>query len=242
IPTPQLADYSPQDAQRAVAWYPLVGSVIGAFVGAVLFAVGAAAPLTAAPFVSAVCGLVAWVCITGALHLDGLGDVADGFGAAHRDPARFLQVAREPHAGAFAVVAIVLALLAKFALLVGVWLALTTSAQGFVVVVAALALVAGWARFGPLVWRLMVPALGDGRGAAFHEGDVPWRAIMLNGAVLTIASFLLVPGLLIGLVLIPLIAIYWKASLGGMSGDCHGASIEVMEVALLLVLVLGGAW
>ncbi|MEL7543732.1 MAG: adenosylcobinamide-GDP ribazoletransferase [Pseudomonadota bacterium] len=241
LPTPQLADFSPDDAKRAVPWYPVVGAIVGSCVGCSIFALGAAAPLTAAPFISATVGLIVWVWLTGALHLDGLGDVADGLGAAHRDPTRFLQVAREPHAGSFAMIAIGLVLIAKFALLIGLWLTVTTSAQGGMILVGTLALVAAWARFGPLVWRVLVPPLGDGRGAAFHrETRQPWRAIAVNGSLLSLLSLWLAPWLLVALVLLPLIALYWRHRLGGMSGDCHGASIEVTEVALLCAVVTGG--
>src|SRR3546814_8307920 len=61
--------------------------------------------------------LVRPVAVTGALHLDGLGDIADGSGAAHKDRERLLAVLGDPHAGSFAVVAIALQLIAKLVLL-----------------------------------------------------------------------------------------------------------------------------
>src|SRR3546814_16484975 len=61
--------------------------------------------------------LIRWVAVTGALHLDGRGDIADGSGAAHKDRERLLAVLGDPHAGSFAVVAIALQLIAKLVLL-----------------------------------------------------------------------------------------------------------------------------
>ena len=46
------------------------------------------------------------------------------------------------------------------------------------------------------------------------------------------------PPLLVALALVPLIGAYWRRRLGGISGDCLGASIEAMETLLLLALVL----
>ena len=40
--------------------------------------------------------------------------------------------------------------------------------------------------------------------------------------------------------LVPLVAAYWRRRLGGISGDCLGASVEVSESLLLLALVLLG--
>jgi adenosylcobinamide-GDP ribazoletransferase len=34
------------------------------------------------------------------------------------------------------------------------------------------------------------------------------------------------------------IGVYWKLRLGGMTGDCLGASIEATETALLFVLAV----
>jgi cobalamin synthase len=60
--------------------------------------------------------VVVWVGITGALHLDGLGDMADA-GAAHKDPARITAVLADLHIGSFGVVAIALQLIAKLVLI-----------------------------------------------------------------------------------------------------------------------------
>ncbi|SBV38004.1 Cobalamin synthase (fragment) [uncultured Stenotrophomonas sp.] len=46
--------------------------------------------------------------------------------------------------------------------------------------------------------------------------------------------------LLLALLLVPLVAFYWRHRLGGISGDCLGASVEVTESLLLLALVLVG--
>src|SRR3546814_8709594 len=59
----------------------------------------------------------ACVGITGALHLDGLSDLADARGAAHGDRDKLLTVLADPHVGSFGVTVIVLQLLAKAVLL-----------------------------------------------------------------------------------------------------------------------------
>ena len=102
IPTPHLADYSSSDTQASAAWYPVVGLIIGCLVAIVAWT-GA----HGSPWISALVTVAVWIWITGALHLDGLADVADGFGAAHRDPTRFLEVVREPHVGSFGAVALI---------------------------------------------------------------------------------------------------------------------------------------
>ena len=87
LPAPALSEFDPKDLSRSAVWFPVVGLIVGGFVAFGVWAGG-----HVSPWVGALIGLIAWIGITGALHLDGLGDVADGLGASHRDPARFLGV------------------------------------------------------------------------------------------------------------------------------------------------------
>ena len=109
--------------------------------------------------------LVAWVGITGALHIDGLADLADAVGAGHRDPARLRAVLADPHVGSFGVVAIMLLLIAKLLLLHRL---LENDA------ILPLLLIPFAARIGPLAWARWVPPLHEGLGRAFCRCG--WRA------------------------------------------------------------------
>ena len=222
LPVPPVRDRSPDDLARSAVWFPVAGALIGGFVALALW--GGA---WVGPAFGALCALVVWALITGALHLDGLGDVADGLGAAHRSRERFLEAVRDPHAGSFAVVAIVLQLLAKLVLL----------AELPGAPIGALILVPAWARWAPLVLGPALPALGDGLGARFARG-IGWRPAAFWALVLSAASLWLAPSLMGALVIVPALALFWKRRLGGITGDCHGASIEVTETLLLAVLVV----
>ena len=92
--------------------YPLAGLVIGALcgIGAALFD-GVGEGLRAAIV------LTLWVALTGGLHLDGLADWADAWAGGRGDRAKSLALLEDPHAGAMAIVALVLVLLVKFAAL-----------------------------------------------------------------------------------------------------------------------------
>lgn len=223
LPTPRLDSSEQGDIALASDWLPAVGALVGALVAAVVW--GGA---HWGPWIGALAGLAAWVLITGALHLDGLGDVADGLGAAHGSPGRFLEVLRDPHIGGFGVIAIGLQLIAKLVLLS----AIAAKGEAW-----ALVLVCAWARWGTLAIGRAVPPLSDGLGQRFAAG-IDWRAIALNGLVLAGASAVLWPALLGALAITPLLAFYWRWRVGGITGDCQGASIEVTETLLLVLLVL----
>lgn len=223
IPMPELAERDRADLSRSSVFFPAVGAVIGLCVTA-----GMLIGDMINPVVAGLGGLLVWVAITGGLHLDGLGDVADAFGAAHHHPERFREVLYDPHAGSFAVIAIVLQIATKLVLLASVAMAAN---------VWALVLVPAWARWGALVWARVLRPLWPGTGESFAS-QIGWRSIAVWEVALVIASAWLAPMLLAAIVIVPLVVVFWRWRLGGMTGDCLGASIEVTESLLLAALLV----
>lgn len=221
LPTPPVRDFQSADLARAAVWFPLVGLLVGVIVAAALWG-GARVD----PWLGALLALLAWVWVTGALHLDGLCDLADALGAAHRDPERLLRVLADPHVGAFGVVALVLQLLAKLVLLM-----LLARLELF----WAVMLIPAWARLGPLVWARL-PSIKQGLGERFAWSCPRWAIALW--ALMLLPAGVLYPALLAAPVLILLWRGYLLKRLGGMTGDALGAGVEVLESGLLLALVL----
>ncbi|HVW69700.1 MAG TPA: adenosylcobinamide-GDP ribazoletransferase [Steroidobacteraceae bacterium] len=222
LPVPGVEDFSPADLARSATWFPVVGLVVGGILALLVHALDhRSAPL------AGIVGVLAWVWLTGALHLDGLADLADALGASHRDRQRFLAVLEDPHAGTFGIVAVVLVLMLKAASL-----ALLASADLW-----GVPLILAWARLGTLVWSLWLKPLKAGHGERFawqlsRGWVVFWTVLLLIG------SAALAPVLCAA----PLVIVAWggwlQARLGGMTGDCLGAGVEVTETALVLLLAL----
>ncbi|MCW5580544.1 MAG: adenosylcobinamide-GDP ribazoletransferase [Luteimonas sp.] len=222
LPTPQVRDFRDGDLTRSAVFHPLVGVAIGLLLALPLWG------FDHRPWLAAVLALLLWTWVTGALHLDGLADVADALGAAHRDPQRFLAVLKDPHVGVFGVVVLVMQLLLKLVLLAELagsrwWLGIV--------------LVPAWARWGTLWWSRRLPPLQQAGMAERFAWQLDMRSVWA-WAVLLAAASLFAPPLLAALALVPLLGAYWRRRLGGISGDCLGASIEAMETMLLLALVL----
>lgn len=212
------------DFDRVMPWLPATGLIVGLPVTVMAWAV---APHDA--WVAALLGLLAWIAITGALHLDGLADVADGLGAAHGDPARLSKVMADPHVGSFGVVAIAAQLATKLVLLHAV-----VEAQDWL----ALLLVPLAARIGPVAWTLSLPSLHGGLGSRLRAGT--HRVHLLAWLSLLAASSIVVAPLL---AMVPALAgwhLFVARRLGGISGDSHGAGIELTESWLLLSIVVAG--
>ncbi len=224
LPMPKVVNFQPSDMAKAVVWFPLAGVVVGALV-AVAWSLGNLIhPLLAGLF-----GLLLWVWVTGALHLDGLSDLTDALGAAHSNEERFFTVLSDPAVGSFGVVVLVLQLLMKWVLLT--LLAYADMSAWWLVFVAA------WARMGAAWWSLSLPSIKPGLGETFAwQGKV--SQLGWGVGVLTLASLILSPLLLSALVPVLLWRIWLQWRLGGQTGDALGAGIELSESMTLLLLVI----
>lgn len=221
IPTPQVKDFQPERLAATVRWFPLVGLLLGGCLLAVVWPAS-----LADPWLAGWLGILGWVLLTGGLHLDGLADLADALGAAHRDPSRMLAVMKDPHLGSFGVLTLILAVGGKAVLL------MLLARQGHW---WGLVLVPAWSRLGVLYWQTL-PPLAPGLAEAFswqrpRLARAVWLVLLLLASAATAPALLLMP-LVIGLYR------YWlQRAVGGMSGDCLGAGVEVSELAALILLL-----
>ena len=221
LPTPRVA-VSGEEFAASMRWFPAVGLIVGALVAGAGW-IGS----TIDPWTGALFALLIWVAVTGALHLDGLGDIADARGAAHKDRARLLAVLADPHAGSFAVVTIALQLIAKLVLLRAL-----IDGESFI----AIALIPFAARIGPLVWSRALPDLHAGLGSRFRNvvrsiDFAIWGALLLAAAWIS-------PSLLTAPVIFAVWGWWLLRKIGGISGDGHGAGIEIGESLLLAAALL----
>ncbi|WP_428968707.1 adenosylcobinamide-GDP ribazoletransferase [Sphingomonas sp. Xoc002] len=221
LPMPRV-EADEADFARAIRLYPVAGLVIGIIVAGAGW-LGARID----PWTGALAALIAWVWTTGALHLDGLADLSDGLGAAHGDRSRLLAVMADPHIGSFGVVALAMQLLAKLVLLH----ALPREAWPIV------ALIPAAARVGPLVWaRLLAPLRPGGLGAMVARAVRP--VDMIGWILAALALGLFYPPVATAPLIILALSLWFGRKLGGVTGDVHGAGIELTETALLLAAVL----
>lgn len=243
LPVQNVEDFSPAELSSAGVWFPFVGVIVGAIVALPLALLARHYDSGVLPASLAV---LLWVWVTGALHLDGVGDLADALAASHRDPKRFLEVLSDPHLGTFGVVSIVLAILLKTAALVSV----QTNVLLGGTTLYGLPLIAAWARLGPLAWSRWLRPLKPGHGATFgapipdNSERFSWSsgigAIVFWTLLLLAASAWIAPVLCAA----PIVLLGWGFWLyrrvGGMTGDCLGAGVEVTEITLLLALSATG--
>ena len=216
----------PTDPAARAAWaWPVAGLAVGG-IGAA--AMAAALALGVAPGPAAALAVAAQVVVTGALHEDGLADVADGFWGG-RDRVRRLAIMRDSRIGTYGAVALVLSLLARWSLLAG------TSPWALVA-----AGVASRAAMVP-VMQALPHARSDGLSHAAGR-PTAWG----TGVALALAALALGPFGLPGLAAAGLAAgTAWglarlaRAKIGGQTGDVCGAVQQGAEIAVLAALASG---
>jgi adenosylcobinamide-GDP ribazoletransferase len=224
-------DGAAQEAPRAghaARCYPLVGAGLGA---AAAFAYGLAAWLSLPPFACALAALAVAMLLTGALHEDGLADVADGFGGG-RDRLRKLEIMRDSRIGSYGVLALILVTAARG----GSLAALAEPAAAAAALVAAHCLSRGG--LAAIMWALP-PARSDGLAAASGR---PGGADAVTAAVIgLVATFVLLDFTVALTAVIAAATLQWvvavqaRRQIGGVTGDVLGAAQQLGEAAVLLV-------
>jgi adenosylcobinamide-GDP ribazoletransferase len=227
VPAGPDADF---DAGAMLPFFPVVGLIIGALVSAVDH-IGL---LLWTPAVAAVVDVVFLAAITGALHLDGLGDSGDGL-LGHHPPEKALAIMKDSRIGAMGLVAVVTVLALKAAGIAAL------GEQRLLVLV----LVPAYARAGMLFGMRFLPygRPAGGLGQGFFENPLTWKAF--GGFALVVAlSLALGPAALLlnaafAVVTAAMIGFYrWR--LGCITGDMLGAMTEVTEAVLFLAAAAGG--
>ncbi|GAA4881439.1 adenosylcobinamide-GDP ribazoletransferase [Serinicoccus chungangensis] len=221
------------------AWaFPVVGAGVGAVVGTVAWS----GHLLLPTLVAATLAVLAEVVLTGALHLDGLADCADGCGG--HDRATRLRIMKDHAVGVYGAAAVVLALLLQVAAVH----ALLGALDGWGVV-AVLAAVGAVSRSVMLPVALRLPsARPDGTAGPLVRGLRP-RQVLLAGGLGAASTLLVWPvgvwvalGVLLAAVVTPLLVGVWAdRMLGGATGDVLGATAVLTQVTGLLaaLVVLG---
>jgi len=222
---PVRREFPDQDIADSLPFYPLVGLLIGA---ALLLPMQG---FSHAPAISAAISLLAWVLITGGLHLDGLADSSDAWVGSGGTRERALEIMQDPHCGPFAVVVVVVTLMVKFAALQ----TLVDTASWLPVLLApaiARATVVGLFATTPYV-------RADGLGTTLANGLDP-RAAWLSIAVTTLICLLAGAFATLLAALVLCFGLRWLMAkiLGGMSGDTIGACVEICEAGALAIAAL----
>lgn len=226
----RFPDHRPPDFISSLWAFPLVGLIIGAGGGFVMLTGQA---LTLPAFVTAIGGITAMVMLSGAMHEDGLADMADGFGGG-RDTESKIRIMHDSRIGSYGVLALVLSI----AMRIGLYMSLLATFNGITLVIF-MAAIQATSRFQPVL-QLSAFRISPHASLAQLTGR--------PGATrLTVAALLcLVPmAWLLGPVAAAVIALpgaavsIWIGKLAtrhvdGLTGDVMGATTILAEIIMVI--------
>lgn len=208
-----------------LSWFPVVGAVLGLFVGGVWWGAERLWPAAVAAAIVVAVDLA----LTGLLHLDGLVDAADGL-LPQVPRERRLAIMAEPTVGAYGVAAAVVVLLLR-------WTALASMDPNPLLVAGAWC---GSRTVMAVAARALPYARAEGGlASAMLGGD--WRPVGLYGltAAVSLGAFAggRVSELAVGLGMAAgwLVVLAARRRVGGFTGDVLGAAGLVTETVALLV-------
>ncbi|MAS06295.1 MAG: adenosylcobinamide-GDP ribazoletransferase [Ahrensia sp.] len=219
--------------------FPLAGVVIAAGPALLLLVLSLIGVPT---LMTAVFVTLALVAVTGALHEDGLGDVADGFGGGATKERR-LEIMKDSRIGAYAAVAIAGSLMLRVA-----GLGAIIAAHGAFSAAILLIAVAAASR-GSMVWFWARLPNARGEGVA-HSAGAPGETAANFAAIAGLAIFAVLgiatsgfiktaAALLFAIAATEGFSRLCRRMIGGITGDTLGACQQIAEIMLLTGLALG---
>jgi adenosylcobinamide-GDP ribazoletransferase len=228
LPAGRHVAYSPMGMIKC---FPLVGMILGGLLLAFDWTVSFFWP----PLVVAIMDVVFLVLITGAFHLDGLGDAADGL-FSHRPKERVLEIMKDSRTGMMGLVAIFCVLMLKIA---GIY-SLKTGALP-AQTMALLIFVPAYSR-ATMLFGIRFLDYGrkkTGTGLDLFEKPIGLKDFFFVLILVVISLFLGYKGLVLNLAfVISMIVIlgFYKIQLNCITGDMLGAMSEVTEAILFLAV------
>lgn len=226
VPVPQGLQPAAGNVSSSAMFFPAVGLLVGG--GAIVLhrLLSGLVPEQALVVIL----LVFLVAITGGLHDDALADAADGFGGGWEKD-QILTIMRDSRIGSFGALAIALAVLARFVFLSKI------PPQRLDTYLLAGEVSCRWTAL-PLAFLLPSAREQTGQGVQF-AGRIGASSLIVGTIVtgITLAADLALKACWVGLVAVAVTAmtgLYYRRRLGGVTGDCMGATIQLTELAVYL--------
>ena len=213
------------DPPKMVHWFPLVGILLGLLLA--LFDSVVIRLWT--PPVAALLDVIFLTVLTGAFHIDGLGDAADGL-LSPRSKDEALKIMKDSRIGTMGLVAILFGLALKWGGISGL------DSQRSIILV----MIPAYARAGILFGMQYLPyGRSDGTGKPFFQKKLSlkhfWGIILPIGFSFTLGLRAIWLNLSFA-VIIGIILLFYKKRMGCITGDMLGAMVEITEAGLFLMI------
>jgi len=229
LPLDQLP-YDSNALSRSAKYFPLVGLLIGVLGSFVYLWLVRHLPAT----IAALLTLAFFVLATGGLHEDGLADVADAFGGGWNRE-QMLAILKDSHIGTFGTLALVVSIGIRVLLLANLPL------SRFAAYLISGQVLCRWTAL-PLGFVLPAARESSGQGARIARQISTGSLAIGSLATVFIVAYTLRSAMWSAIVSTLTITVasgfyYWRR-IGGVTGDCFGATNQLAEIAVYLC----GVW
>lgn len=230
IPLAPRMRVSEEEVGRSMPYFPLVGLCMGMVLALAHVLLAAVLPLGVADGVI----ITLLVALSGAIHLDGLADTADGI-AGGKDREDRLRIMKDPRVGAAGVVSVVLVIMLKYGAL------LALSGHGTYKALLLVPVIGRWAQL-LVAYRAEYAGLTRGIGFTFTR-QITLPAVLCISLLVGAFAYVLfsIKGVLIAGVIgaaSRAYTAYFRRALGGVTGDVLGAATELTETAAFIMLLV----
>jgi adenosylcobinamide-GDP ribazoletransferase len=220
------AAFDADEVAHSAGWFPLIGVLLGAAYCAIAWVLKPHLPTVVIAALLVTMDALA----TGALHFDGLADMADGFGGGKtRDDV--LRIMRDHAIGSYGGLALVLVVALKMAAYTSL---LAQSAERNWM--AALIVTPALGRWSILLLTAMLPYARPGVSVAGHMGrqSLVWGTLVVMVVLIATISARawVAAGIVFGVT--GLFGSYCRRRIGGITGDTLGANLQICECAVLI--------
>jgi adenosylcobinamide-GDP ribazoletransferase len=226
IPIPGAAT-EPIDVSRAVAWFPLVGAIIGFLTAFVHVLASNYWP----PKISALLTIVFGLLLTGGLHEDGAADAADGLGGGWNS-SQIIAIMRDSSIGTYGAIVLWILLTLR-------WTTFITLNRMDILIILPIAM--AWSRWAIVAMLHFLPTASPGLSGNVQD-NMSKTAIITASIIMAIITLM---GYFIGYhhvwkLTVTAVGstivwvIYLKRRIGGQTGDLLGAGNQLVETVVLL--------
>jgi len=225
LPVPNRLATTEEELGRAAAFFPLVGIIVGGSTAVVyLLALRVVSVWVAVPIALAFAAF-----LTGGFHEDGLADTFDGLGGGWTRE-RALEIMRDSRIGTYGALALIFLVLGKYTILTELgseqvwrWLIVAHAASRWTVL--------------PLC-RWLPYARPEGQGKLVAK-QITVSALIIGSLTFLLTLLLFswrtaLIAVVVTIVVTVFSGLYYKRRLGGITGDCLGATNQITELLLYL--------
>ena len=231
LPMPQF-EWNQKNMRYAMCAFPLIGLVCGA-----LWCICGVLPLPSLAKAAGFCLIPVWV--TGGIHLDGYADTCDAL-SSYGDRKKKLEILKDPHCGAFAVIRLCSYFIAYF----GLSACVEFTPQVGLLWTLAFVLERALSGFAVAAFP-MAKNTGLAHTFATAADRKTVRLVLAVLSAVLCAAMTVLGGGLLALTALAVLGRYYilaKKQFGGITGDLAGWFLQVTELALTAIIMIGGKW